>query len=224
MSELKKWLKKKKKQKKWYEFSFNSEVKLIQGTKYFNPLRETGAKFVALIQIHSSVIHKARTDLKLVGDGLFTNERGLNLYIRTADCLPMIFYHQQKKILALLHVGWRGTVLMIAKNFLLKMKQLYNLNYYDWEVALGPCISPSNYEVKKSVSEFFNKFSIDGVKMKNGRYLLDLEEANIKILKRYGISKIYPFPEKTFTSELFYSYRKGDRERNITVGVIEPWF
>ena len=222
MAELKKWQKKTKNQKKWYEFSFNSKVKLIQGTKSFNPLREVKAEFIDLIQIHSSIIHKARADLKLVGDGLFTNEKGLNLYIRTADCLPIIFYHQEEKILALLHAGWRGTVLMIAKNFLLKMKQLYNLNYYDWEIALGPCIALSNYEVEKSVFEFLDKFNINGIKLKNGRYFLDLEEANIKILKKYGINKIYPFPEKTYTSELFYSYRKGDKERNITVGVIEP--
>lgn len=221
MAELKEWQKKTKNQKKRYEFSFNSKVKLIQGTKYFNPLREVKGEFVDLVQIHSSIIHKARTDLKLVGDCLFTDQEGLNLYIRTADCLPIIFYHQEKKILALLHAGWKGTVLMIAKNFLLKMKQLYNLNYYDWEVALGPCISPSNYEVGKWVFEFFNKFNIDGIKLRNGRYFLDLEESNIKILRKYGIRKIYPFPEKTFTSELFYSCRKGDKERNITVGVIE---
>jgi YfiH family protein len=221
MADLKKWLKKTKKQKEWYEFSFNPKVKLVQGTKYFNPLREVKGEIVALTQIHSSITHKARAGLQLVGDGLFTNEEGLNLYIRTADCLPIIFYHQEEKILALLHAGWKGTVLMIAKKFLLKMKQLYNLNYFDWEVALGPCIALPNYEVGKGVFEFFNKFDIYGIKLKNGRYFLDLEEANIKILKKYGISKIYPFPEKTFTSELFYSYRKGDRERNITVGVIE---
>ena len=222
MAELKKWQKKTENQKKWYEFSFNSKVNLIQGTKSFNPLREVKAEFIDLIQIHSSIIHKARADLKLVGDGLFTNEKGLHLYIRTADCLPMILCHPEEKILALLHTGWRGTVLMIAKNFLLRMKQLYNLNFYDWEVALGPCITPLNYEVGKGVFEFFNKLNIEGIKLKNGRYFLDLEEANIKILKKYGINKIYPFPEKTFASELFYSYRKGDRERNITVGVIEP--
>jgi len=221
-SKFKTWQKKKRNIKEWYEFTFDSKVRIFQGTKFFNPLREIKGEFIYLTQIHSSIIHRARTDIKLVGDGLFTNEKGLNLYIRTADCLPMIFYHPKNGILALLHMGWKGTVLMIVKKFLLKMEQLYNLNPRDWEVALGPCIDPENYEVGKEVFEFFDKFYIGGINIKKNRYFLDLEEANIEIIKKYGVSKIYPFPEKTYTSEVFYSYRKGDTERNITVGVIEP--
>ncbi len=221
MAESKIWLRKTKNKKIWYEFSFNSKVRIFQGTRYFNPLCEINGEFIDLVQIHSSVIHKARNDIKLVGDGFFTNKKGFNLSIKTADCLPMIFFHPDEKILALLHAGWKGTVLMIAKKFLLNMRDFYNLEFEDWEVSLGPCIDSEFYEVGKGVFEFFNKFNIDGIKIKNGRYFLDLEEANIKIIKKYGIVKIYPFPEKTYTSELFYSYRRGDTERNITIGVIE---
>jgi YfiH family protein len=222
MAELKKWQKKTKNKRKWYEFSFNSKVRLFQGTRYFNPLREVRGEFIDLIQIHSSIIHRARTGVKLVGDGFFTNEKGISLSVRTADCLPMIFYHPKGEILGLLHAGWKGTALMIAKKFLLMMRELYNLEFKDWEVSMGPCIDFLNYEVGKGVFEFFDKFNIEGIKIKNGSYFLDLEEANIKIIKKYGVSKIYRFPEKTFTSDLFYSYRKGDKERNITVGLIEP--
>ncbi len=222
MAELKRWQKKTKNKKRWYEFFFNSKVKVFQGTKYFNPLCEVKGEFVDLIQIHSSIIHKARADIKMVGDGFFTNKKGLSLSVRTADCLPMIFYHPKEEILALLHAGWKGTALMISKKFLLKMKELYDLEFKDWEVSLGPCIDFSNYEVGKEVFEFFNKFNIDGIKIKNGCYFLDLEEANIDIIKKYGVCKIYRFPEKTYTSALFYSYRKGDTERNVTVGIIEP--
>jgi YfiH family protein len=222
MAELKRWLKKTKNKKNWYEFSFSSKVKIFQGTRCFNPLCEVRGEFVDLIQIHSSIVHRARTDVKLVGDGFFTNEKGISLSVRTADCLPMIFYHPKGEILALLHAGWKGTALMIAKKFLLMMKELYNLEFKDWEVSLGPCIDFLNYEVGKRVFEFFDKFNIDGIKIKNDRYFLDLEEANTKLIRKYGIVKIYPFPEKTFNSELFYSYRRGDSERNVTVGVIEP--
>jgi YfiH family protein len=222
MAEFKKWLKRSKDEKKWYEFSFDSKVKIFQGTKLFNPLREIKGDCINLIQIHSSVIHEARYGIKLVGDGLYTNKKGLKMYIRTADCLSIAFYHPGKEILSLLHSGWKGTVLMIAKKFLLKMEKLYDLKPEDWEVALGPCIDFKYYEVGKEVIEFFDKFNIEGIKIKNDRYFLDLEEANTKLIKKYGVSKIYPFPEKTYTSELFYSYRRGDTPRNITSGVIEP--
>jgi YfiH family protein len=216
-----KWFINTKNGKNWYEFAFSSEVKIFQGTKNFNPLREIKGGFIDLVQIHSTVIHRASSGFKLVGDGLFTKEKGLNLYLRTADCLPVIFYHRKANILALVHAGWKGTVLGISGNFLLKMKQLYDLRTCDWEVAFGPCIDPEIYEVGYEVFSFFNKFNMDGIKVKDGRYFLDLEEANVKILEKYGINKIHLFPEKTYTSELFFSYRKGDTERNITVGVIE---
>ena len=217
-----KWLIKTKNGKRWYEFAFSPGIKIFQGTKDFNPLFEIKGKFINLLQIHSTIIHRARLDIKLVGDGLFTKEKKLNLYIRTADCLPIIFYHPEVNILALVHAGWKGTVLGISSNFLLKMKQLYDLKTCDWEVAFGPCIDPEIYEVGEEVFSFFDKFNIDGITVKDGRYFLDLEKANVNIVKKYGVSRIYTFPEKTYTSELFYSYRKGDIERNITVGVIEP--
>ena len=222
MTEMKKWVRKYKSKRKWYEFYFNSKVKIIQGTKLFNPLQNVKGNCINLTQIHSSIIHKVRADTKFVGDGLFTDEKGVNFYIRTADCLPIVFFHPEKGILSLLHAGWKGTVLMIAKKFLLEMHKLYNLKSEDWEVAFGPCIDFGYYEVGKEVFEFFDKFNIDGIKIKNNRYFLDLEEANIDIVKTYGVSKIYRFCEKTCTSELFYSFRKGDTQRNITLGVIEP--
>ena len=164
--ESKRWQKKTKNRKKWYEFSFDPKVRIFQGTKDFDPVCEIKGEFIDLVQIHSSTIHEARTDIKLVGDGFFTDKKGFNLSIRTADCLPMIFYHPEK-MLALLHAGWKGTALMIAKKFLFKMEELYNLNLRDWEVAFGPCIAPEKYEVGKDVFEFFEKFNIDGIKIKN---------------------------------------------------------
>ncbi len=222
MTEIRKWLKKSRDKQKWYEFSFNSKVTIIQGTKFFNPLSEDGGESMNLRQIHSSIIHRARTDTKFVGDGLFTDKKGLRMYIRTADCLPIVFYHTGKEILSLLHSGWKGTVLMIARKFLLKMEKLYDLKPEDWEVAFGPCIDLEYYEVGREVFEFFDKLNIEGIQVRNNRYFLDLEKANIDILKKCGISKIYRFPEKTYTSELFYSYRRGDSERNITLGKIKP--
>lgn len=220
-TKFKTWQKRTKNKKVWYEFAFDSRVKIFQGTKRFNPLSEIKGEFIDLVQIHSSVIHRAENSMKLVGDGLFTDEKGINLYIGTADCLPMVFYNPEKKILSLLHMGWKGTALGISKNFLLKMQQLYDLNPRGWEVALGPCIASESYEVGIEVFEFFDKLKIDGIQVNDNRYFLDLEKANIDMIKKYGITRIYTFPEKTFTSELFYSYRKGDTQRNITVGVIE---
>ncbi|MEO0293110.1 MAG: polyphenol oxidase family protein [candidate division WOR-3 bacterium] len=219
--DTKSWQKRVEGEKEWYEFYFEPKVKVIQGTKYFNPLDFIKCKTVGLIQIHSAIIHKASFGVKLVGDGLFTQEKNVGLYVRTADCLPLTFYHKQKELLGLLHIGWRGTVLEFPKNFVLKMKEIYGIKPLEWEVVLGYCIKWEDYEVSEEIANLFNKFGSPCVYFKDGKYFLSLKEANINILKNLGIERIYLFPEIESPYELFYSYRKGDKERNITLTLIE---
>ncbi len=216
------WKMREKSGKVWYELLLSSKVTILQGTKSFNPLKEMEGKPVGLTQIHSSIIHQAQTDVKLVGDGLFTDKKGIIIYIKSADCLPIILYHPKKMVLAILHAGWKGTVLKIVKNSLLQMKENYNLRLTDWQVAFGPCIDMKNYNVGKEVYELFKKEGLSGIYIRNHLYFLDLEEANIKIIEEMGIKNFYSFPEKTYSSKNFYSHRKGEEGRNITAGKINP--
>lgn len=54
-------------------------------------------------------------DVKLIGqpgiyecDGLFTKESDLALVVRTADCLPLIFYSEKTRAVGVVHMGWRS--------------------------------------------------------------------------------------------------------------------
>src|SRR5574341_657549 len=41
-------------------------------------------------------------------DGLVTDQAGVLLTIRTADCLPVLVHDPARGVVAALHVGWRG--------------------------------------------------------------------------------------------------------------------
>lgn len=43
-------------------------------------------------------------------DGMVTDIPGINLVIYTADCMPVSFYDPVKKVIAVAHSGWRGTI------------------------------------------------------------------------------------------------------------------
>lgn len=41
-------------------------------------------------------------------DGLFTGESDLALVVRTADCLPLVFYSEKERAVGVVHMGWRS--------------------------------------------------------------------------------------------------------------------
>ena len=214
------WVRKEKEGKIWYELSFDSDTRILQGTKSFNPLKEMDGNLCGLRQIHSSVIHRADFGVRLVGDGIFTEEKDVLIYVKTADCLPIILYHPEERILAILHAGWKGTLLRITRKFFLKMKNDFKLNVSDWIVAMGPSIDRKDYEVGTEVYELFKFEGLTGIHIEGNRYFLDLKEANKREMEEMGVTNFLTFPEDVYSSDIFYSYRRGDKERNITAGKI----
>ena len=48
-----------------------------------------------------------------------TNQKGVTLGLRFADCTPIFFYDPVKKVVGNIHSGWRGTVKKIGKRGIL---------------------------------------------------------------------------------------------------------
>ncbi len=42
------------------------------------------------------------------GDGMLTHIPSIALTIKTADCVPVLFYDERKKIVGAVHAGWKG--------------------------------------------------------------------------------------------------------------------
>ena len=128
-------------------------------------------------------------------DGLMTNERGIVLFTYYADCVPLFFADRVKKVIALSHSGWRGTVNRMAEVTINKMCREFGSNKEDIICAVGPSICRDCYEVSGDVRlEFERKFCSEDMKKiftakENDKYLLDLWKANEIILIEAGISK-----------------------------------
>lgn len=125
-------------------------------------------------------------------DGLITNESGVALVTQYADCTPLLFCDPVKKVIATSHAGWRGTVKLIGKVTVEKMVENFGCNPKDIIAGIGPCIKKCCYEVDGPVYNEFIKIPFFNLKeilteKPNGRYMLDLVEANRQILINSGI-------------------------------------
>ena len=125
-------------------------------------------------------------------DGLITNKIGVALVTQYADCTPLIFCDPVNKVIASSHAGWKGTAKLIAKVTVEKMVSDFDCNPENIIVGIGPNICKDCYEVDTPVYNEFAK--IDYLNCKdvitekgNGKYHLDLREANRKILINSGI-------------------------------------
>jgi len=94
---------------------------------------------------------------KTYADGLFGNKCNQNLWIYTADCMPIFFADKRTRNVAALHCGRKGLEKKIIKN-LVKIFDNFGASRDDLLVAIGPAISREHYLVDKlTLKEFYRK-------------------------------------------------------------------
>ena len=94
---------------------------------------------------------------KLDADGLVGDKNNQNLWVYTADCMPIFFADKRTRNVAALHCGRKGLEKEIIKN-LVKIFDNLGTSRDDLLVSIGPAISKEHYLVdKKTLKEFYTK-------------------------------------------------------------------
>lgn len=187
----------------------------------FNPLESNFAsRVVSPIQTHSDHIRAVDESEEYPDtDGLILTEPDVAVYLRFADCTPLIFYDQIHCIAAISHAGWRGTAAKIAVKTVAKMSLNFSSKPEDIIVLIGPAISKCCYEVSDDVRDKLLSTVKNTKGLFEGRNV-DLKGINARQLEEIGISKIDICPYCTYcNNDLFYSYRKenGTDKRHLAV-------
>ncbi len=128
-------------------------------------------------------------------DIIFTDRPEVTLYMRFADCTPLIFVDAVKKVVGLAHAGWQGTVQGVATAAVKAMQERYGSKPENIHAAIGPAIGPDHYEVGDAVIEaaqaFFGSAHADELLPRVGeRRHFDLWAANRIQLAQAGVTKI----------------------------------
>lgn len=127
-------------------------------------------------------------------DIIFTDRREVTLYMRFADCVPILLHDPVKKVVGLAHAGWLGTVRGAASAAVRGMRERYGSEPRDIQAAIGPSIGVDHYEVGQDVIEqlehVFGSEAQALIDERNHRTYLDLWAANRLQLQQAGVSQI----------------------------------
>lgn len=140
-------------------------------------------------------------------DGLVTDRPGVLLFATYADCYPIALWDPEKKAVALVHAGWRGTQGRIAEAAVNAMREEYGCNPAGIVAGIGPGICVLCYEVGGEVaSQFDPRFIRAG---RDGRFLLDLAAANASQLEAAGVGAVHVIGVCTKETDFLPSHRRN---------------
>ena len=86
-----------------------------------------------------------------MADATMTDEAGPVLFSLHADCLPILLADPLRRVVAVAHAGWRGTVADVSGETVRAMTDRYGSRPGDLLAFLGPAISGEHYEVGPEV-------------------------------------------------------------------------
>ena len=142
---------------------------------------------------------------------MITKLNGLALGVVTADCVPILIFDKNNKIIGCIHAGWRGALSGIIRNTISKIRKISsNGKIY---ACVGPCIGKKSYEVDNS---FFKKFI--NKSNKNKKYFKRKNKLKkLFDLRRFVKDKLTDLDvivdqvnRDTFTDKVnFFSYRRS---------------
>lgn len=194
------------------------------------PKADKNRIFLAPSQVHGSLIKiidsNSVTSSQVFNsyDGVLYKQeqtsRKVCLYVKTADCLPILIYSDKAKILGAVHMGYQSAYKGILDNLVDNLTFL-KVNFQDLTIVFGPCINGACYNIPmarfKQFQNSFNNSSLFLFKNAKNSYL-SLNAFAYFQLRSLGIPK-GAFSWRLYCThcqaDKFYSFRRGDRNHNL---------
>jgi YfiH family protein len=127
-------------------------------------------------------------------DAIVTDRPDVTLFMRFADCVPILLHDPQRRVVGIVHAGWMGTVKRAAAAAVKAMQSVYGSWPAEILAAVGPSIGPDHYEIGPDVigrvREAFNTEADTLLKNRNGNIHFDLWAANRLALEQAGVKRI----------------------------------
>jgi YfiH family protein len=149
-------------------------------------------------QVHSTDVAMVRAgdalppNAVLEGDAVVTDRTGVALMVLAADCLPVLLYDPERRVIAAVHAGWRGTAGAIVAGTVAAMREGFGCDPAHIRAGFGPAIGRCCYEVGPEVLNAVAAVTprapaalYDPLPAGKGR--LDLVAANMAQLQRAGV-------------------------------------
>lgn len=157
-------------------------------------------------------------------DVLLTNQTGVALAVRTADCLPILIADPKAGIVAAVHAGWRGSVAKVAEVAVLAMIAMGG-RPRDMIASLGPCIKSCCFEINAEIAaQLADSCGTDVSEQRSGLLYADLAKANMLQLKQLGLLdkhiEVCRQCTACATSPRYFSFRRDHGETGRQLAII----
>jgi hypothetical protein len=181
-----------------------------------------------LKQVHGArVINACEGGLAGNADALVTDTPGLPIAVFSADCVPLLLYDPDRRRLAAVHAGWRGTAQSVTRAAVDVLVEGGG-RPERFLAAIGPSIGPCCYEVDKPViaqldRAFSGRWGAWVKSVGAGKWMLDLWAANEDQLRGAGMAGDRISNPRLCTgcrTDLLYSYRRGHHGRLVSIAAL----
>jgi polyphenol oxidase len=144
-------------------------------------------------------------------DSLVTTDKGTVLVTLVADCVPVLLFDPQARVLACAHAGWRGALSGVLEETIAVMRSL-GASADRMVAAIGPAVATERYQVGAEV--FAAARAVLGRDVSalappdgSGRWLLDLTGVVRCLLERAGVEPASCLVTPYVTGDQFFSDR-----------------
>jgi hypothetical protein len=141
-----------------------------------------------LRQVHGSVlVYVPGTTAGAEADALWTDTPGEAVGVHTADCVPLLLAHRERRAVAAVHAGWRGIAARIAERCVSELCRQLACDPRQLVAAVGPHIGPCCYEVDEPVRRAIDEPAAFAGAVRPGHFMLDLLRCTRAQLARAGL-------------------------------------
>lgn len=172
-------------------------------------------------------LSKTERDNQLYGiDAIITSLPSVCIGVSTADCVPILLYDTERKIVAAIHAGWRGTVQRIVEKTVAYMQDKFSTSPHAIMAVICPSIGMEAFEVGDEVYDAFLDEGFDMIKIakRYKKWHINLWEANRIQLLKYGVAleniQLASICTYTHHNEFFSARRLGINSGRIYNGIM----
>jgi YfiH family protein len=135
-----------------------------------------------------------------------TDQPGVGLLIKQADCQAVILYAPERRVVANLHVGWRGNVANMPAKGVAFLQERYGVDPAEIKAGVSPSLGPCCAEFVNHASELGPAYLAYQVRPEH----FDLWQVSVDQLCAAGVAlaNIEVSGLCTRCAAMFYSYRR----------------